>query len=71
MSSEVYSYIYEIFIDNGVLDIYTESGIRPWSHFTNPDPTGTVVAYILSTHSKSTNIHALTTSTIESMAPTS
>lgn len=25
MSSEVYSYIYEIFIDNGVLDIYTES----------------------------------------------
>lgn len=25
MSSEVYSYIYEIFIENGVLDIYTES----------------------------------------------
>lgn len=25
MSSEVYSYIYEIFIKNGVLDIYTES----------------------------------------------
>lgn len=25
MSSEVYSYIYEIFIDNGLLDIYTES----------------------------------------------
>lgn len=25
MSSEVYSYIYEIFIDNDVLDIYTES----------------------------------------------
>ncbi len=46
-------------------------GITPCSHFTNPEPTDTVLAQTLSTQSKSTNIEAPTISTIESIAPTS
>ena len=47
------------------------TGITPCAHLTKPEPSGTFVAYISSTHSKSNYMHDPTISMIESIAPTS
>ena len=50
--------------------IKCDAGFEVWAPCRGK-PTGTIVAHILSTHNKSTNIHVPTISIIESIAPTS